>query len=148
MSKLQHIKNNLFLSAFAWSKIPLIGFCGASVIENSDARTIIKIPLGWKTKNHLRAMYFGALSVGADLCVGLVAMRKIQQSGVRIDLLFKDFKANFLKRAEGDVHFICEETPLVAELIEQVKQSDERFNQVIKAYAIVPSISMTEKVAE
>ncbi len=36
----------------------------------------IRIPLGWRTRNHLGSMYFGALATGADLVGGLLVMEK------------------------------------------------------------------------
>jgi hypothetical protein len=147
MSKLQNLKNNLFLSFYAWTKIPLIGFCMPRVIETSANRTVLKISLGFRTKNHLGAMYFGALAIGSELCVAMLAVKKIQESGVKIDFLFKDYKAEFLRRAEGDVHFICEEAQVVVDQINEAKYSTERINRTMTAYAIVPSKSLTEKVA-
>lgn len=132
---------------YAWTKIPLIGFCSPRVLEADGEKTVLKVPLNWRTKNHLGAMYFGALAIGAELCIAMLAVKKIQESGQRIDFLFKDFKADFLKRAEGDVHFICEQAQTVIEQIESAKHSEERINRTMTAYAIVPSVSMTEKVA-
>jgi len=132
---------------YAWTKIPLIGFCSPRVLEADGEKTVLKVPLNWRTKNHLGAMYFGALAIGAELCIAMLAVKKIQESGQRIDFLFKDFKADFLKRAEGDVHFICEQAQIVIEQIESAKHSEERINRTMTAYAIVPSVSMTEKVA-
>ena len=93
-------------------------------------------------------MYFGALAVGSELCIAMLAVKQIQASGERIDFLFKDYKANFLKRAEGDVHFICDEAQVVVDQINEAKTSEERINRTMKAYAIVPSVSQTERVAE
>ena len=140
-------KDNLFLSLYTWTKIPLIGFCSPKVIEASDQRTILKINLGFRTKNHLGAMYFGALAIGSELCIAMLAVKKIKESGERIDFLFKDYKADFLKRAEGDVHFICDEAQVVVDQINEAKNSSERINRTMTAYAIVPSVSVTEKVA-
>lgn len=140
-------KDNLFLSLYAWTKIPLIGFCSPKVIEASDQRTILKVNLGFRTKNHLGAMYFGALAIGSELCIAMLAVKKIKESGERIDFLFKDYKADFLKRAEGDVHFICDEAQVVVDQINEAKNSSERINRTMTAYAIVPSVSVTEKVA-
>lgn len=147
MSSFKKFKENLFLSLYAWSKIPLIGFCSPRVIEATDTRTILKVPLNFRTKNHLGAMYFGALAIGSELCIAMLAVKKIQQSGLKIDFLFKDYKAEFLKRAEGDVHFVCEQAQVVVDQINEAKNSSERINRTMTAYAIVPSISETEKVA-
>lgn len=145
---MKNFKENLFLTLYAWSKIPLIGFVGPKVLEANNQRTILKVPLNFRTKNHLGAMYFGALAVGSELCIAMLAVKQIQASGERIDFLFKDYKANFLKRAEGDVHFICDEAQVVVDQINEAKTSEERINRTMKAYAIVPSVSQTERVAE
>lgn len=147
MSKLQNFKSNLFLSLYAWSKIPLIGFCSPKVLEATNERTVLKINLNYRTKNHLGAMYFGALAIGSELCIAMLAVKQIQESGMKIDFLFKDYKAEFLKRAEGDVHFICEQAQVVVDQINEAKNSTERINRTMTAYAIVPSVSPTEKVA-
>lgn len=147
MSTFKKFKENLFLSLYAWSKIPLIGFCSPRVIEATDTRTVLKVPLNFRTKNHLGAMYFGALAIGSELCIAMLAVKKIQQSGVKIDFLFKDYKAEFLKRAEGDVHFVCEQAQVVVDQINEAKNSSERINRTMTAYAIVPSVSETEKIA-
>ncbi len=145
--KKSNFRNNLFLTLYAWTKIPLIGFCSPRVIDSSNQRTELKVPLGFRTKNHLGAMYFGALAIGAELSIAMLAVKLIQESGQRIDFLFKDFKADFLKRAEGDVHFICEEASVVVEQIAEAQKNPERINRTLKAYAVVPSVNPKEKVA-
>lgn len=144
---MSQFKKNLFLSLYAWTKIPLIGFCAPRLIESGAERTVLKIGLGFRTKNHLGAMYFGALAIGSELCIAMLAVEKIRESGVKIDFLFKDYKAEFLKRAEGDVYFVCEEAQTVIAQIAEAKNSSERINRTMSAYAYVPSVSMTEKVA-
>lgn len=46
-------------------------------------------------------------------------MHLIKQHPQRISLVFKDFQAAFFKRAEGDVHFTCEQGKAIAELVAQ-----------------------------
>lgn len=97
------------LRLWALTKIPLLFFLRPSVVEASALRTVIRIPLSRRSRNHLGSMYFGALCAGADLAGALTAMRRIDASGRRISLIFKDVKAQFFKRAEGDVFFTCED---------------------------------------
>ncbi len=79
--------------------------------------------------------------MGAELSIALMAVDQIQKSGKRIDFLFKDFEAKFLKRAEGDVHFVCPEASGVKELIVKAKASSERLERKFTGYAYVPKIS-------
>ena len=62
------------------------------------------------------------------------------------ELLFKDFNADFLKRAEGDVHFICKDGKKITEMIEKVIESQKRVNQSIEVLAYVPEKFKSEPV--
>jgi acyl-coenzyme A thioesterase PaaI-like protein len=117
------LRETIFLRAFSFLKIPLIAYLRPRVIELSGRRIEVKLPLNRRSKNHLNAMYFGALSIGADCAGGLLAMKLIREKKVKISLVFKDFQASFLKRAEGDVHFVCEQGQEIRQFVEQVVKS-------------------------
>jgi acyl-coenzyme A thioesterase PaaI-like protein len=141
------LKTNRLIRLFGVTKVPMIWYCRPKVIEHNDEKIEIQIPLKRRTKNHLGSMYFGVLAVGADITGGFLAMDPIQDSGRNIALIFKDFKADFLKRPEGDVHFICKDGLAIKELVDKVTHSTERHNYKLNIEAIVPSIS-TEVVAK
>lgn len=120
-------------------KIPLLAFCTPQVVEITDKRTVAKVRLDWRTGNHLGVMYFGALAMGAELSIALKAIQKIEESRQRIDFIFKDFSAEFLKRADGHVLFICEEADLVRKLIEDAVASPDRCEKTMKGRAVLES---------
>lgn len=134
-------KTTRLIQLFGITKVPMIWYCRPKVIEHTDEKIEIKIPLKRKTKNHLGSMYFGVLAVGADITGGFLAMEPIQESGRKINLIFKDFKADFLKRPEGDVHFTCNDGLAVKELVDRVSKSSDRHNFKLSIEATVPSIS-------
>ena len=134
-------KANLYLHFFGLTKIPLLWFCRPKIIYIDQDSVEIKIPLSRRTKNHLGSMYFGALSVGADITGGFLAMSCIKKNKHNIALIFKDFKADFLKRAEGDVHFKCNQGSEIIQLVEKAIRSNERENMIVDIDAFVPSIS-------
>ena len=140
-------KTTRLIQLFGISKVPMIWYCRPKVIEHTDEKIEIKITLKRKTKNHLGSMYFGVLAVGADITGGFLAMDPIQESGRKINLIFKDFKADFLRRPEGDVHFICNDGLAVKELVDRVSKSSDRHNFKLSIEATVPSIS-SEVVAK
>ncbi|SVB79268.1 uncharacterized protein METZ01_LOCUS232122, partial [marine metagenome] len=129
------------LRLFGLTKIPLIYFCRPRVVSISEDSLEVKIKLGRRTRNHLNSMYFGVLSVGADVTGGFLAFEYMRASKSRISLIFKDFHADFLKRAEGDVHFLCDEGQKIQELIRQANKTGERENMPVHIIATVPSIS-------
>ena len=126
---------------FGIGKIPLIYFCRPTVIKISDTSMEVKIKLRRRTRNHLNSMYFGVLAVGADVTGGFLAMKFIQGSKSKITLIFKDFHAEFLKRAEGDVHFLCEDGAAIQDLVEAAEKTGERQHLPLNITATVPSIS-------
>lgn len=136
------------MRAFGMTKIPLLFFCSPRVIEISDEACRVLLPFRKIVKNHLGGMYFGALAIGADTCVGMLAFRKIEKSGKKISLIFKSFKADFQKRAEGDTLFVCEEGAEIDAMIERVLASGERVSHPIKAQAVVNGEVVAEFVLE
>ena len=136
------------LRAFALLKIPMIAFLGPRVTEINSGRISITIPLGYRSRNHLKSMYFGALAAGADLAIGLLAMKNIEESGEKIQLIFKDFSAEYLKRAESDVQFICEDGEKITALVQRACASEDRVQETFHAYALTPATLGTEPVAK
>ena len=143
-----NLKETFKVRLLAIIKIPLMFFCRPSILQIDDKNVIIKIPFKRRTKNHVGSMYFGALSVGADLAGGYLAMHHISKVNKKIRLIFKDFHADFLKRAEGDVHFICKDGLKIKKLVEDVSISGERGNMLVTILAYVPSKFDDEPIAK
>lgn len=141
-------KARLTLKALGLLKIPMIFFTRASLTEMSDERCVVTIPLRRRTKNHLGSMYFGALAVGADLAGGLLAYSWIQRIDPRVSLVFKDFRADFLRRPEGDVTFTSAEGMRMRALVERASATGERQQDTVRVTARCPDRSGDEPVAE
>ncbi|MEK6579377.1 MAG: PaaI family thioesterase [Bdellovibrionota bacterium] len=139
----------LKLRTLGFLKIPMLFFASPSVIELTDERCVIKIPLRKITKNHLGSMYFGVLAMGADCAGGLVAWRTIDQRAKgKVSLIFKDFHADFLKRAEGDTFFTCTQGNEIRALVQKAVDSGERQNMPVHITATVPKKLGDEPVAK
>ena len=130
-------KMTAIVNGISLFRIPLLAFCTPSVVEISQNRTVCKVRLDWRTGNHLGVMYFGALAMGAELSVALKAIQKIEESKKRIDFIFKDFSAQFKKRGDDHVLFICDEADKVAELIEKAALSEDRCEGTYKGRAVL-----------
>ncbi len=123
---------------FGLFKIPLLFFIRPKVLHMDDERVEVLIPFNRRTKNHLNSMYFGVLCAGADLAGGLLAMHHCQKKGGKISLSFKDFHADFLKRAHGDVIFRNEDGAEIKKFVEEVLVSGERGNREVNVVATCP----------
>jgi hypothetical protein len=133
MSELKKARRSLWL--FGIFKIPLIGFTRPKLIELSDQRMVMMIPLRRRTKNHLGSMYFGALAIGADLSGAFQAFFIAEKSKKKMSIVFKDFKANFISRPENNVFFISEDGEIIQDIISETIASKERVTKDIKINA-------------
>ena len=134
------MRNTFLLRTFGLVKIPLLFSVQPTVLELSDERTVVRIKLSRWTRNHWGSMYFGTLAMGADCAVGMMAMHHIwKNKAQKVQLIFKDFRANFLKRPDGHVLFICEEGNQTKTAVLAARDGGERQNVTIKARAVVES---------
>jgi acyl-coenzyme A thioesterase PaaI-like protein len=129
-------------------RIPSLLFLGPRVLELDDEGCAVKIPLGLRTKNHLGSMYVGVLCAGADLASGLNAARLIWSGHRKVKLSFKDLRADFLKRADGDVVFRSRDGARVREAMESADASGERVTLPVDVVATVPARYGDEPVAK
>lgn len=143
-----HYKETLNLRLFGLAKIPLLFLASPSVVRLTAKECEVRIPLNWLTRNHLKSMYFGTLAMGADCAGGLMAMDAIRKSGKKVSLIFKDFQAQFLKRAEGDVHFICKDGEEIRKQVAETIRTKKRVNRTLNVVATTPKVSGKEAVAK
>lgn len=116
-------------------KIPMIAYVKPKIILINEDKSKVKIKLRRRTRNHLKSMYFGALSVGADITAGLHAFYFAEQSNAKISFAFKGVKAEFLKRATTDVYFTSNEGQLVKAAFQEAAEKKERVNKWINVEA-------------
>ncbi|HUK65887.1 MAG TPA: DUF4442 domain-containing protein [Anaeromyxobacteraceae bacterium] len=128
-------------------RIPLLLLVGPRVLELDDEGCAVGIPLGYLTKNHLGSMYFGALYVGADLAAGLNATKLILARHRKVNLIFKDCRSEFLKRADGDVVFRTRDGSRIRQAVEEADRSGERITLPVEVVATVPRKYGDEPVA-
>jgi acyl-coenzyme A thioesterase PaaI-like protein len=135
-------KMTALINAYSALQIPLLAFITPRVVELNDERAVVRVRLDRRSRNHLGVMYFGALSMGAELSIAVRCLQAISESGRKIDFIFKDFSAQFLKRADGHVNFVCEQAADVKALIEEAAKNPERLEKTFEGYAYVPERSL------
>ena len=143
----RYLKENLRVLAFGLVKVPLIGYVAPRVVELTADRVVFRIRLRRRTRNHIGSMYCGVLCTGADVTAASLAIRSIELAGQKMSLVFKDMKASFLRRAEGDTLFTCDDGPLIREMIAEVATTSGRVERPVTVTATCPSASGAEPVA-
>jgi hypothetical protein len=129
-------------------RIPTFLFLGPRVMRLDDDGCEVLIPLTWRSGNHLiGAMYFGALCAGADLAGGLNAAKLMVTRHRKVKLVFGEIKGEFLKRADGDVLFRCDDGRAAAEAVRRADETGERISLPMHVVATVPKRYGDEPVA-
>ena len=140
-------KETLGVRLWAFRNVLLLWFIQPSILAIDEQRCVVRIPLTWRTRNHLRSMYFGALCMGADIAGGLIAFHLMRKLKVSVSFLFKDVRGEFLKRPEDDVHFTCEDGGVIQELMRRTIETGERQEAKVRVVATVPKKLGDEPVA-
>ena len=138
----------LFLWYFGHFKVAMIGYLRPRLIKLTDRDVVICLPLRKRSRNHLNSMYFGALAVGADLAGGLHGFYHADQAHCTVSLTFKSFQAQFLRRPESDVYFVCTMGDTVKAMIEESKTTSARINKAINIKAYTDYLTQPEEVAD
>lgn len=143
----ERLKYNLYLWYFSLTQVRLIHYCRPKIYDITEDGVTLFMPLDRRTRNHVKSMYIGAMVVGVDMVAGFAAMLKIRESKRNVILIFKDLKAEFFKRAEGDVHYICKEGKAIEAAVEETLRTGERVNLPVPVIATVPDKFGDEPVA-
>jgi hypothetical protein len=141
-------RGTVLLRLFGLAKVSLIWYVRASVVHFDPNMVKVKIPLNRRTRNHLGSMYFGTLAVGADCAGGILAVTKIYQNDYPIDIVFKDFHAEFFKRLDGDTVFTCSDGEALSKAVDEAVATKERINIPLKVLATVPDKYGEEVLAQ
>jgi acyl-coenzyme A thioesterase PaaI-like protein len=140
--------NTAMVRMWALQNVFFLWLASPKILELTDERCVIRVPLNWRTRRRdIHAMYLGTLCMGADVAAGLIAFKLVQERKLRVNFLFKDMNAEFLKRAEGDVHFTNNEGRMIQEMLQRALETGERQEATVPVIATVPSKFGEEPVA-
>lgn len=134
----EKICNTASIRLWSLVKVPMLYYVRPTVEVLDDTHTIVSIPLRRRTQNHLNSMYMGVLVCGADLASGLIAFHLMKKQKKKFSIVFKDLKAEFLKRPEAKTHFHCLEGKKIQALLQQAEKTGERAHAPIDVIATCP----------
>ena len=114
------------LLLFGVFKVALIGILRPRIIELNDTSIRVAMKKSRISRNHLGSIYLGSLCVGADVAAGFHAFYFARRENLTISLAFAGMKANFLRRADGNVIFESTSGELVMKKLQESASSGER----------------------
>jgi hypothetical protein len=115
---------------------PLINYLKPRVISIDEKRVVLEIKLSRRANSNWNSMFMGSLATGIDITGGFLAFDKSVE--MNIGILYKDISMQFLRRADGDVHFICENGDEINEGLRKAYETGERINVPVEVKCFVP----------
>ncbi|MEK6553619.1 MAG: DUF4442 domain-containing protein [Bdellovibrionota bacterium] len=125
------------LKLFGLAQIPLLFMVNPKVLKVDNESCDLYVPLNYVTQNHLKSMYFGALAIGADAVVAILALNVAEQYKDKATMVpvFKNLTVDFLKRAETGVVFRCEQGAKINGMVQEALAKNERVTAPIDVVA-------------
>lgn len=75
------------------------------------------------------------MSVGADIAAGLAPFFIARELGINLSLVFASMDSKYLRRPDGDVYFVMNDTNKIIGYLEMLEKSKERMKFDISIYA-------------
>ena len=141
------IKENIMLKLFSFFKIPLLSYVKPKIIFLSKDKSIVQVKLTSRTKNHLNSMYFGAINIGAESAIGILASQISKTEKSAISFIFKRFEIEFKRKAMTNVYFYCDDAVKVTTLINRAITTKKRVDDVISGHAYCTCLQGKEIIA-
>jgi Domain of unknown function (DUF4442) len=120
----QILKPWKFWTMMFW-KLPSIVFWGVKLKELDDYKCSVTIPYSFTTKNPFDSIYFGALNGAAELSTGLLVQMKLADYGP-CSMLVTGFEAQFLKKSETIITFVCIGGQILDDFLKSLKNSGDK----------------------
>ena len=88
-------------------KLPSAWWSGVRLHEITSNKCVVKVKHKWVNQNPFKSMFWAVQGMAAELTTGTLIMNEIQKSNHNISMLVLNNKANFSKKATGEITFLC-----------------------------------------
>ena len=95
------------LNAYTFFKLPSVWWCGVRVTQIQEKHCEVKVKHRWINQNPFKSLFWAVQGMAAELTTGVLLMKEIQSSNQKISMLVINNKANFSKKARGQITFSC-----------------------------------------
>lgn len=120
------LTNPFKFKLFKLKELPLAYVAGLKIKEFTDHKAVVRIKHTHWTKNPFRSIYFAAQAMAAEMSTGALVMDQVQQAKPeKISMLVYTMRADFSKKATGEILFTCEDGHLLQEVMQKVLNDEE-----------------------
>ncbi len=115
---LRNFRSTWKMRFFFLQKLPTLLHWRARIEEVSVDRSSVSLPMGWRTQNPFKSIYFAAQAGVGELSTGMLAMLAMAGQP-KVSMLVTHLEADFTKKAVSRTTFICEDGPKFQEVIQR-----------------------------
>lgn len=87
--------------------LPMGFISGIRLIHLDQNKSVVTVPNRWLNKNPFRSMYFAVQSMAAELSTAAPVMLALHGFDADIALIIVNIKADFVKKAQSELTFVC-----------------------------------------
>lgn len=112
--------------AFLWWKIPLAAIAGLRVRRLEPDACEVTVPMGWRTQNPFKSVYFAAHAMAAEMSTGaLVLLHAAEHPEASVSTLITTMTATYGKAAKAMVTYRCEDGLAIAAAMRRAVETGE-----------------------
>lgn len=104
-------------------KLPSAIFWGLRIKALTAGTCEVTIPYHWRSQNPFKSIYFAALAGAAELSTGALGQLALAGRG-SFSMLVVDFRAEYFKKANSKITFLCNQGVELFELIDRLKAGE------------------------
>ena len=113
------------LNTYTFFKLPSVWWCGVRVTQIQKKHCEVKVKHRWINQNPFKSLFWAVQGMAAELTTGVLLMKEIQNSNQKISMLVINNKANFSKKARGQITFSCSPEDKISKAIQQLLETNE-----------------------
>ena len=141
----QKVSSPLGFRLFMFTQLPSTFFAGLRIELLDEAKAVISVRQKWFNKNPFHSIYFGILSMAAEVSTGLAGFGAIYKRDPRVSMLVISNEGKFLKKATGKILFTCNDVAAVHALVDETIRNGQP--ATIKCHSVATN-EAGETVAE
>lgn len=122
---LKSIRNPLYFWLLLLTKLPMGILSGLRLVEVSPERAVVTVKYQYITKNPFRSLYFGCMTMAAELSTGVLGLVYTMNLKPDVSMLLVKLEAQFVKKARGKVFFTCEDGLLLGHAANETRKTGE-----------------------
>jgi len=106
-------------------KLPAAFICGVKLKDLNLNSCTTSVTLNWINKNPFKSIYFAVLAMAAELSTGALLLNLTKNNTYKLSTLVVGMKANFTKKAIGNIQFTCNDINLIKHHLNKAIETKE-----------------------